>query len=195
MEFRLLFFVPLSFFLAWLAGFIFFFYFSQFWGTQVETAIPKNTKKFFFLIFFFVYDFSRVTSQTKIASMKIGSRGWKHNEDPVWNQNKLLWMICKRKFWKESISKCEFCERCRAGWREGCFEDIGHMTLGICKPSHFNKRYLAYVYILILTNTSQNFNVCKTEAEKGQYMLSHRRWIEEPPLAVNDTFDHKQIHQ
>lgn len=31
------------------------------------------------------------------------------------------------------------------------------------------------MYILILTNTSQNFNVYKTETEKGQYMLGHRR--------------------
>lgn len=34
---------------------------------------------------------------------------------------------------------------------------------------------MAFVYILILTNTSQNCNVHETEAEKGQYMLGQRR--------------------
>lgn len=40
---------------------------------------------------------------------------------------------------------------------------------------------MSYVYILILINTSQNFNVYKTEAEKDQSMLGRRRRIEEPP--------------
>jgi len=31
------------------------------------------------------------------------------------------------------------------------------------------------MYIFVLTNTSQSFNVWKTEAAKGHYMLNHEK--------------------